>query len=193
MILNVLHFSLRQVLFWFVAGIGFPRLLVDGYNAGDHGKQYKLSSFIVTVTAKGIMCCLLSCCKALIQIFYNNWALERHMTADRDTLSGNPIADLFMREWSFCCLFINGCGHRQLLVISAQWTELQFHKVMQRRTELLFSWTYITMSPPKLRGNGENGESFQLILMDSPGPVGLRGPQSSDILQLIWFSRCKIP
>lgn len=35
--------------------------------------------------------------------------------------------------------------------------------------------------------------SFQLILMASPGPLGLRGPQSSDILELILFSQFKIP
>lgn len=35
--------------------------------------------------------------------------------------------------------------------------------------------------------------SFQLLLMAGPGPLGLRGPQSSDLLQLILFSSFKIP
>lgn len=56
---------------------------------------------------------------------------------------------------SFCCLHINGRGHPQLLVISEHWAESQSHKVMQRRTELLFSWIYITEPPPKPRGNGK--------------------------------------
>ena len=35
--------------------------------------------------------------------------------------------------------------------------------------------------------------SFQLLLMTSPGPLGLRAPQSSDTLELVWFRRVGMP
>lgn len=77
------------------------------------------------------------------------------MTTDGDTLSGNRILDLSITGRSFCCLCIHRQGHPQLLVISVHWAESQSHKVMPRRTELLFSWIYITEPPPKPRGNGK--------------------------------------
>lgn len=74
-------------------------------------------------------------------------------TTDGDELSGNQIFDLSVTGRSFCCFCIHGRGHPQLLVISVHWAQSQSHKVMQRRTELLFSWIYITEPPPKPRGN----------------------------------------
>lgn len=77
------------------------------------------------------------------------------MTTVGDMLSGNQISDLSITGRSFCCLCFHGRSHLQLLVISVHWAESQSHKVMPRRTELLFSWIYITEPPPKPRGNGK--------------------------------------
>lgn len=103
------------------------------------------------------------------------------MTTDGDTLSGNQIFDLSITGQSFCYRRIHGRGHPQLLVISVRWAESQSHKLMQRRTELLFSWIYITEPPPKPRGNGK---------MEFPAPFNGR-PWASwfEGTTKLWHSR----
>lgn len=75
------------------------------------------------------------------------WLMETHCLRIKSWPFNNRVA--------FCCLCINGRGHPQLLFILIRCIESQSHKSDAERTELLFSWIYITEPPPKPRGNGK--------------------------------------
>lgn len=111
--------------------------------------------------------------------------------ADGDALSGNQIFDLSITAQPFYRL----CIHEQGGIFSCRSsvrTEPN-HNPMKWCQDEQSSYSPGLESQSLHPNPEEMGKwSFQLTLMARPGALGLRGPQSSDVLQLILLSCFKI-
>lgn len=109
--------------------------------------------------------------------------------ADGDALSGHQIVDLLVTGRSLCCVCVNGPAHPQLSVVSVQWAESQSPESNgEKNRALVLVLIRASQSrhpnPEERKGGREMEFPTRFFKRPATGPLGLRGPQSSDTLQL---------
>lgn len=123
----------------------------------------------------------------LFSSYSNHLLMNECGETDGDMLSGNQIFDLFHNR----AVFLVASALMDEVILScwsSQCTALNHNPIKWCREEQ--SSYSVGLTSQSLHPNPEEmGKwSFQLLLMAGPGPLGLRGPQSSDILELILFT-----